>query len=212
MGNNGPTDGWFYRGRGLIQITGLTNYRDCGNALKIDLVKQPELLAQDEYAARSAAWFYASRGCLRYPGDLARVTQIINGGQNGIDDRRARFLKAKRYWWCDYGNRSYRGAGGCHPGAIAGAFGIGHARGTSKAEAKADQQRTEENAAATVAAAERKAEVTKEASDVQQTVSICLMTMLIGSCAKTLPAPVVVDTACNWVRIIYLTDHDIDAG
>lgn len=55
--------------------------------------------------------------------------------------------------------------------AIAGAFGIGHARGTSKAEAKADQQRTEENAAATVAAAERKAEVMKEASDAQTTVS-----------------------------------------
>ncbi|HBU9456365.1 TPA: hypothetical protein MDH73_001208 [Klebsiella pneumoniae] len=55
--------------------------------------------------------------------------------------------------------------------AIAGAFGIGHARGTSKAEAKADQQRTEENAAATVAAAERRVEATKEASDVQQTVS-----------------------------------------
>ncbi len=56
-------------------------------------------------------------------------------------------------------------------GAIAGAFGIGHARGTSKAEAKSDKQRTEENAAATVAAAERKAEVMKGASDVQQTVS-----------------------------------------
>ncbi|QLP48842.1 hypothetical protein [Klebsiella michiganensis] len=56
-------------------------------------------------------------------------------------------------------------------GAIAGAFGIGHARGTSKAEGKAAQQRTEENAAATVAAAERRAEVIKEASDVQQTVS-----------------------------------------
>ncbi|HBQ7166821.1 hypothetical protein HA414_23175 [Klebsiella pneumoniae] len=56
-------------------------------------------------------------------------------------------------------------------GAIAGAFGIGHVRGTSKAEAKADQQRTAENAAATVAAAERRAEVTKGASDVQQTVS-----------------------------------------
>ncbi|MCY0511171.1 hypothetical protein [Klebsiella pneumoniae] len=56
-------------------------------------------------------------------------------------------------------------------GAIAGAFGIGHAHGTSKAEAKADQQRTEENAAATVAAAECKAEVMKGASDVQQTVS-----------------------------------------
>ncbi|HHC3302986.1 TPA: hypothetical protein ACN695_003199 [Klebsiella pneumoniae] len=55
--------------------------------------------------------------------------------------------------------------------AIAGAFGIGHARGTSKAESKAEQQRTEENAAATVAAAERRAEVTKGASDVQQTVN-----------------------------------------
>ena len=55
--------------------------------------------------------------------------------------------------------------------AIAGAFGLGHIRGTSKAEANAEQQRTEENAAATVAAAERKAEVTKEASNVQQTVN-----------------------------------------
>ncbi|HBY7432636.1 TPA: hypothetical protein MI646_17885 [Klebsiella pneumoniae] len=34
--------------------------------------------------------------------------------------------------------------------------------------------------------------------------------MLIGSCAKSLPAPVVVDTACSWVRVIYLTEHDID--
>ncbi|MCW9596659.1 hypothetical protein [Klebsiella michiganensis] len=54
---------------------------------------------------------------------------------------------------------------------VAGAFGFGHARGTNKAEAKAEQQRTEENAAASIAAAERKAEVTKGASDVQQTVS-----------------------------------------
>lgn len=56
-------------------------------------------------------------------------------------------------------------------GAIAGAFGIGHARGTSKAEAKAEQQRNEETAATTVAAAERRVEVIKEASDAQTTVS-----------------------------------------
>ncbi|ENH4930373.1 hypothetical protein ACS6O4_25120 [Enterobacter hormaechei subsp. steigerwaltii] len=55
--------------------------------------------------------------------------------------------------------------------AIVGAFGLGHIRGTSKAEAKADQQRTEENAAAMVAAAERRVEATKEASNVQQTVN-----------------------------------------
>ncbi|WEJ86866.1 MAG: glycoside hydrolase family 19 protein [Klebsiella huaxiensis] len=96
MGNNGPGDGYNFRGRGLIQITGLTNYRDCGNGLKVDLVTQPELLAQDSYAARSAAWFFATKGCLKYTGDLARVTQIINGGQNGIDDRRVRYLSAKK--------------------------------------------------------------------------------------------------------------------
>lgn len=53
--------------------------------------------------------------------------------------------------------------------AIAGAFGLGHIRGSSKAEA--DQQRTEDNAAATVAAAERRVETTKEANNVQQTVN-----------------------------------------
>lgn len=55
--------------------------------------------------------------------------------------------------------------------AIAGAFGLGHVRGTNKAEAKADQQRTEDNAAAMVAVAERRVEATKEASNVQQTVN-----------------------------------------
>nr|DAO12507.1 MAG TPA: hypothetical protein [Caudoviricetes sp.] len=44
----------------------------------------------------------------------------------------------------------------------------------------------------------------------RKTLSVWAMTMLIASCAKDLPAPVVVDTACSWVRIIYLTDHDID--
>ncbi|MCF0046662.1 glycoside hydrolase family 19 protein [Enterobacter hormaechei] len=96
LGNNGPSDGWLYRGRGLIQITGLANYRDCGNGLKVDLVTQPELLAQDEYAARSAAWFFATKGCMKFTGGLVRVTQIINGGQNGIDDRRARYITASK--------------------------------------------------------------------------------------------------------------------
>ncbi|WP_048023922.1 glycoside hydrolase family 19 protein [Raoultella ornithinolytica] len=94
-GNKSEGDGWKYRGRGLKQITFLDNYLRCGIALKLDLVSNPELLEKDINAARSAAWFYTSSGCLKYPGDLVRVTQIINGGQNGIDDRRARFLKAK---------------------------------------------------------------------------------------------------------------------
>ncbi|MGR7737495.1 hypothetical protein ACU6X7_14995 [Klebsiella aerogenes] len=56
-------------------------------------------------------------------------------------------------------------------GAIAAAFRLGHARGTNKAEAKAEQQRSEEKATASVAVAERKEEATREASNVQQTVS-----------------------------------------
>lgn len=95
-------------------------------------------------------------------------------------------------------------------GAIAGAFGIGHARGTSKAEAKADQQRTEETPLLLSPPQNDVLKSRKGPVMYRKTLSVWVMTMLIASCASTSPAPVVVDTACSWVRVIYLTDHDID--
>ncbi len=95
MGNNSPGDGWKYRGRGLLQITGQENYTKCGDALRLDLLSTPELLVQERHAARSAAWFFALRGCLLYSGDIMRVTQIINGGQNGVADRKVRYSRAQ---------------------------------------------------------------------------------------------------------------------
>lgn len=93
MGNGPPAsgDGWTYRGRGLIQITGRDNYRACGLKLDLDLETSPALLESPANAALSAAWFWTSRGCnpLADGGDMVAVTKQVNGGTNGLADRLA---------------------------------------------------------------------------------------------------------------------------
>ncbi|WP_439895317.1 glycoside hydrolase family 19 protein [Pseudomonas syringae] len=89
-------DGQFYRGRGLIQITGRANYAECGAALGLDLIDHPELLEQPEHAAMSAAWYWSSRGLnsLADKGDFLLITKRINGGTNGLADRQALYDRA----------------------------------------------------------------------------------------------------------------------
>lgn len=89
-------DGQKYRGRGLIQITGLANYIACGEALGLDLVNQPQLLELPRHAAMSAAWFWSSRGLnsLADRGQIELITRRINGGINGLAEREAFYERA----------------------------------------------------------------------------------------------------------------------
>ena len=96
LGNTVQGDGSKYRGRGLIQITGRANYKACGEALALDLINEPELLEKPQHACMSAAWFWASRGLstLADAGQFDKITQRINGGQNGAADRQALYARA----------------------------------------------------------------------------------------------------------------------
>lgn len=97
-------DGWRYRGRGLLQITGRENYRLTGAALGIDLDAHPEMLAQPFVAAQAAAQFWSSRGLNALADNIAgddadadfvRITVAINGGRNGLNDRRIRWQRTR---------------------------------------------------------------------------------------------------------------------
>ena len=98
IGNTDPGDGWKYRGRGLIQITGKNNYRACSEALGLDLIAQPELLEKPQYASMSAAWFWATNGLntLADAGKYEAITQRINGGQTGATDRQVLYAQAQK--------------------------------------------------------------------------------------------------------------------
>jgi len=97
LGNNQPGDGFRFRGRGLIQITGRDNYQKASDALGVDFVGSPELLAEPEWAARSAAHFWQSHGLNERAdaGEFEQITKIINGGLNGYPNRLALYAKAK---------------------------------------------------------------------------------------------------------------------
>ena len=92
MGNGGPEtgDGFAYRGRGLIQLTGKSNYHACGEELGIDLINNPDYLSTPEGACLSAGWFWHTHGLnqLADANEIEHMTKKINGGTIGLEDRR----------------------------------------------------------------------------------------------------------------------------
>lgn len=97
LGNTQTGDGFKYRGRGLIQITGRANYSRAADALNEPLIEFPEILEQPDIAALSAAWFWNSHGlnALADANDFEKITRRINGGLNGFNDRLDLWKSAK---------------------------------------------------------------------------------------------------------------------
>ena len=108
-GDTASGEGWKYRGRGLIQLTGKDNYAKATNGMYalpmgVDFVDEPNVLANPDYAAQSAAWYWETNGLNALADQLETsdetevfkaITKRINGGYNGLEERRAIYERAK---------------------------------------------------------------------------------------------------------------------
>jgi len=100
LGNSEPGDGRRFKGRGLIQLTGRANYREYGRSIgrEEEILATPEIVAEDPALCVDAAgWFWekCKLNTLADRDDLIAVTRRINGGTNGLDDRRRLLVRAK---------------------------------------------------------------------------------------------------------------------
>jgi len=101
MGNGSIAsgEGWKYRGRGYMQLTGKNNYTQFNKSVPDDVVRNPDLV-ETKYAGATAGWFWQSRNLNSLAVDdtnntVARITKKVNGGLNGIDHRELLFCQ---YW------------------------------------------------------------------------------------------------------------------
>lgn len=105
MGNGSEAsgDGWKFRGRGFIQLTGKANYQVMSKAMfgnETTLLKNPEILERPDYALLSALIYWKLKGLNQYAdrNDFVNITKAINGKLNGYDDRVNFWQKAKTYF------------------------------------------------------------------------------------------------------------------
>jgi putative chitinase len=95
-GDEDSGDGYRFRGRGAIQLTGRTNYEECGKDLGIDLTQNPDYLLTPDGAIASAAWFWDKHDLNKWADekDCVAVTKKINGGTIGLEERKELFEEA----------------------------------------------------------------------------------------------------------------------
>ena len=95
-GDKSSCDGYKFRGRGFLQITGKANYQSFGDYLEINLIDNPDLVAT-KYPLSSAGWFFEKKGLWKICDQgkdietIKKVTKLVNGGYNGLDDRIKKF-------------------------------------------------------------------------------------------------------------------------
>lgn len=96
-GDSASGDGYSFRGRGIIQITGKNNYTRASQGLYGDqrLLKTPDLLKTTDGAVGSAAWFWHTNNlnAAADKKDVVAATRIINGGTNGLEDRKSKYSR-----------------------------------------------------------------------------------------------------------------------
>jgi len=95
-GDEASGDGYRFCGRGLIQLTGRSNYQAFADSIQEDINNLPDYLATFEGCVQSACWFWEANNLNQYADnyDLLTMTKKINGGTLGLDDRTARYKKA----------------------------------------------------------------------------------------------------------------------
>ena len=99
-GNEASGDGWRYKGRGLIQLTGRANYAAYNKSgfCTGDVVRYPEYLERYPGCLKSAMWYWMRNGLneLADSGDVAAMTRRVNGGLNGISERQRYYVRARK--------------------------------------------------------------------------------------------------------------------
>jgi putative chitinase len=95
-GDEASGDGWRFCGRGLIQLTGRSNYQAFADSIETDINDIPDYLATFEGAVQSACWFWETNNLNKWAdlGDILTLTKRINGGTLGLDDRMKHYTHA----------------------------------------------------------------------------------------------------------------------